>query len=179
MTDGDQEGNIRIHRCRASILCWWSLRVMLRHCFQSGVALLWRHNGCDGVSNHQPHCYLLKRSFRRRSKKTPKLRVTGLYAGNSPVTGQFPAQRAIPVTRKMFPFDDVIMVLCMISRLLGIINIHGDFHSQQWGGFHAVLVISRSDVLASVLSLTCPYQWIMSFYAPFICMVTETSCPGC
>ena len=30
----------------------------------------------------------------RRSKKTPKLRVTGLCEGNSPVTGEFPAQRA-------------------------------------------------------------------------------------
>ena len=29
----------------------------------------------------------------RRSRKTSKLRVTGLYAGNSPVTGEFPAQR--------------------------------------------------------------------------------------
>ena len=29
-----------------------------------------------------------------RSKKTSKLRVTGLCAGNSPVTGEFPAQRA-------------------------------------------------------------------------------------
>ena len=28
----------------------------------------------------------------RRSKKTSKLRVTGLYAGNSPLTGEFPAQ---------------------------------------------------------------------------------------
>ena len=28
------------------------------------------------------------------SKKTPKLRVIGLCAGNSPVTGEFPAQRA-------------------------------------------------------------------------------------
>ena len=27
-------------------------------------------------------------------KKTPKLRVTGLYEGNSPVTGELPAQRA-------------------------------------------------------------------------------------
>ena len=27
-------------------------------------------------------------------KKTSKLRVTGLGAGNSPVTGEFPAQRA-------------------------------------------------------------------------------------
>ena len=32
--------------------------------------------------------------FRRRSKKTSKLRVTGLCAGNSPLTGEFPAQRA-------------------------------------------------------------------------------------
>ena len=30
----------------------------------------------------------------RRSKKTSKLRVIGLCAGNSPVTGEFPAQRA-------------------------------------------------------------------------------------
>ena len=33
-------------------------------------------------------------SFRRRSKKTSKLRVTGLCAGNSPTTGIFPAQMA-------------------------------------------------------------------------------------
>ena len=56
------------------------------------TALLWRHNGHDGVSNHQPCDYLLNRLFRRRSKKTSKLRVTGLCAGNSPVTGEFPAQ---------------------------------------------------------------------------------------
>ena len=31
---------------------------------------------------------------RRRSKKPLKLRVTGLCEGNSPVTGEFPAQRA-------------------------------------------------------------------------------------
>ena len=31
---------------------------------------------------------------RRRSKKTSKLRVTGLCEGNSPVTGEFPAQMA-------------------------------------------------------------------------------------
>ena len=42
--------------------------------------------------NNQPHDCLLKLLFRRRSK-TSKLRVTGLCAGNSPVTGEFPAQR--------------------------------------------------------------------------------------
>ena len=57
-------------------------------------ALQWRHNGRDGVLNHQPHDRLLNRLFGRRSKKTSKLRVTGLGAGNSPGTGEFPAQRA-------------------------------------------------------------------------------------
>ena len=46
---------------------------------------------------------------KRRSKKTSKLRVTGLCEGNSQVICEFPAQG--PVTRKIFPFDDVIMVL--------------------------------------------------------------------
>ena len=56
--------------------------------------LLWRHNGRDGVSNHQPHDCLLNRSFGRRSKKKSKLRVTDLCAGKSPVPGEFPAQMA-------------------------------------------------------------------------------------
>ena len=58
------------------------------------TALQWRHNVCDGVSNHQPHDCLINCLSRRRSKKTSKLRVTGLCEGNSPVTGELPAQRA-------------------------------------------------------------------------------------
>ena len=72
-----------------------------------GKTLRWRHNDRDGVSNHQPHDCLPNRLFRCRSKKTSKLRVTGLCAGNSPLTGEFPAQRAS--NGEMFPFDDVIM----------------------------------------------------------------------
>ena len=56
--------------------------------------LQWRHNGHDSVSNHQPHDCLFNRLLRRRSKKRSKLRVTGLCAGNSPGTGEFPAQMA-------------------------------------------------------------------------------------
>ena len=44
-------------------------------------------------ANHQPHDCLLNRLFRGRSKKTSKPRVTGLCEGNSPVTGELPAQR--------------------------------------------------------------------------------------
>ena len=57
-------------------------------------ALQWHHNEHDGVSNHWRLECLLKHLFRRRSKKTSKLRTTGLYIGNSPETGEFPAQRA-------------------------------------------------------------------------------------
>ena len=57
-------------------------------------ALEWRHNERHGVSNHQRLGCLLKRLFWRRSKKTPKPRVTGLGEGNPPVTGGFPSQRA-------------------------------------------------------------------------------------
>ena len=79
-----------------------------------GTTLQWRHNEPDGVSNHRRLDYLLNRLFRRRSKKTSKLRVTGLCEGNSAVTGEFPAVTGEfpgqkPVTRNMFPFDDVIM----------------------------------------------------------------------
>ena len=48
----------------------------------------------NSASNHQSHDCLLYRLFRRRSKKTSKLCVTGLCAGNSPGTGEFPAQMA-------------------------------------------------------------------------------------
>ena len=58
------------------------------------IALLQHHNGHDGVSNHQPRDCLFNRLFRRRSKKTSKLRVTRLCVGNSPEIGEFPAQMA-------------------------------------------------------------------------------------
>ena len=60
-------------------------------------SLQWRHDECDCISNHQPHDCLLNCLFRHRSKKTSKLCVTGLCAGNSPETGEFPTQRTSDV----------------------------------------------------------------------------------
>ena len=67
------------------------------------------HNDHGSVSYHQPHGCLLNRLFGRRTKKTSKLRVTAHCAGNSP--GPVNSPHKGPVTRKMFPFDDVIMSL--------------------------------------------------------------------
>ena len=58
------------------------------------LALQWLHNEHDSLSSHQPHDCLLNHIFRHRSKKTSKLRLTGLCAGNSPWTTEFPAQMA-------------------------------------------------------------------------------------
>ena len=63
-------------------------------CYLDQYSLQWRHNGLDCLLNHQPNQCLLNRLFGRRSNKTSKLRVTGLCAGNSPGTGEFPAQMA-------------------------------------------------------------------------------------
>ena len=52
----------------------------------------WRYNGRDGVSNQQPPDCLLNRLFRHKTKKTSKIRDTGICTANSPVTDEFPAQ---------------------------------------------------------------------------------------
>ena len=80
----------------------WCLGYSISSCI--GSTLQWRHNGRHGVSNHQPHHCLLNRLFGRRSNKISKLR---LCAGNSPGPVNSPPKGS--VTRKMFPFDDVIM----------------------------------------------------------------------
>ena len=67
--------------------------------------LQWRHIEHDGVPNYQPRDCLLNRLNRRRSNKSSKRGVSGLCAENSVVNSPHKG----PVTRTMFPFDDVIM----------------------------------------------------------------------
>ena len=68
-----------------------------------------RHNGHDGVPNHQPYDCLLNCLFRwgadqgkhRSSASLALVRGIHRWPVNSPHKG--------PVTRKMFPFDDILM----------------------------------------------------------------------
>ena len=73
-------------------------------------SLQWRHNEHDGFSNHRRPGSLLKRLFRRRSKKTSKFRVTGLCERNPPVTGGSPHKG--PVTREWIGFSSHQTVSC-------------------------------------------------------------------
>ena len=92
--------NYAIHHicgmCVSSTISFSALSelIMRKTQWRTVASLRWRHNGRDGVSNYKPHDCLLNRLFRHRSKRTPKLCFTGLCAGNSPVTSEFPAQMA-------------------------------------------------------------------------------------
>ena len=115
--------NLILH-VRISCILWASNYDLLISALWKGSPLQWRHNGRDGVSNHRHNDCLLSRLFRRRPKKTAKLRVTGLCAGNSPVTGEVPSQMASNeekffiwwhlhvVMRKGLPWRIVIMRMC-------------------------------------------------------------------
>ena len=78
-------------------------------CVSKLVTLQWRHNERDSVSNHQPHDCLLRRRSKKHQSSASMAFVRGIHRGpvNSP--------HKWPVTRKMFPFDDVIMQLATIG----------------------------------------------------------------
>ena len=106
------------------------LRLEICRRFFNPKSLQWRRN--EGVSYNQCLGCMLNPSFRRISKKTPKLRVTVFCQGNP------------PVTRKKFPFDDVIMVETPITcipvhnriigmKLINIVSSHGDNSIYLWG----------------------------------------------
>ena len=73
---------------------------------QQNETLHWRHNDRDGVSNHQPRGCLLNRSGADERKHQSSASMA-FVRGNSP--GPVNSPHKGPVTRKMFPFDDVIM----------------------------------------------------------------------
>ena len=103
--------SFRLARVVGVILKLWTYQDRINGVHHNQYPLQWHHNEHDCVSNHQPHDCLLKRLFRQISKRTSKPRVTGLCVGNSP--GPVNSPHKWPVTRKMFPFDDVIMHVCL------------------------------------------------------------------
>ena len=80
--------------------------------------------------------------FRGRSKKTSKLRVTGLCEGNSPVTGDFPTQRASDAENVSIWWRHHVIesALCIITLFLAdlmcrsyhAINDKNLCNSQKW-----------------------------------------------
>ena len=131
--------------------------------------LRWRHNGRDGVSNHHPHNGLLNFLFRHSSKKRSKLRVTGLWVGNSPVTGEFPAQRASNTTfffiwwchhEPLWPSDANLVIIgsgncakpCMTEMLIDHQEVLGNKFQED---LFKIQTFSFKKLLLKTLSSKC------------------------
>ena len=136
------------------------------------LSLHWRHNDHDGISNHQPYGCLLNRLFRRRSKKTSKLRVTGLCVGNSP--GSVNSPHKGPVTRKMFPFDDVIMIIdCRERQVCAIrlgaynnLQIHNQLEDWDFTNILEKMLLKLTSIILSWYR-----RWVHYFLENEICLI--------
>ena len=107
--------NRQVHRVCVIAQLHAYMRIYFYDVFCVKVCMCHYSDVIISTSNHQSYDCLHNRLFRRRSKKTSKLRVTGLCAGNSPVAGECPHKG--PVTRKMFPFNDIILIYFARRRL--------------------------------------------------------------
>ena len=136
------------------------------------LKLRWRHNGHGGVSNHRPHHCLLDRLFGCRSKNTSKLRVPGLCVGNSP--GNSPHKW--PVTRKMFPFDDVTMFRylpcrCNVTIMVNVIIVARLKEPRD----HNVGILENKSTLLTISRLwrncgpsSYRFNFLLYWYAPWV-----------
>ena len=126
-----------------------------------GKPLQWRHNGRDSVSNHQPHdCFLncLDADQRKHQSSASLAFVQGIHRGpvNSP--------HKWPVTRKMFPFDDVIMP-----------NVHlhsesQDLHSDNYYQFDDNILLVNSNTKHLIVKTVFHGCKFNEFHLPFRCI---------
>ena len=108
---------------------------------------------------------VFNRLFRHRSKKTSKLRVTGLCAGNSPDAGEFPAQMA----SNRINLQKIWLNICYPNTLLNSIFSDHKCTSCSWHGqtlhiSHKRPVIRSLDVLQDailkyLLKAHLSYRW--------------------
>ena len=164
--------DLRRHRAHHDVIVMNKGRtvcIFLRMCCRllTCLPLRWRHNGHDGVSNHQPHDCLLNRLF----GLTSKLSVTGFCVGNSPGTGEFPAQMAsnaenvsIWWRHHTLPMSDENKWLFMKTSWHGhAFRITGPLcerHQPVTGGFPQKGPVTRSfDVFRTVSWNEVCYQW--------------------
>ena len=134
------------------------------------MPLHWRHNERDGVSNHRRLDYLLNRLFRGRKHQRKHQSFVSLafvrgihrWPVNSPHKG--------PVTRKMFPFDDVIIIAPTTLWFCSHSNSHtpGDtitclparkqvYHGLIWHMY----VSGRSRPCLKIISVICLYPFMI------------------
>ena len=118
--------------------------------------LQWRHGERDGVSNHRRLDGSLSCLFRRRSKETLKLRVTGLRDGNLPGTGEFPSQRASNAENVSISWRHYIM--CANSWFHLTHEYGNDIHHN-----NTTRKLGVSDTFSSKFGI-CPEQKVWQYH---------------
>ena len=159
----------------------------------SPQTLQWRQNEHNGISNHQSllDCSL-NHLFRCRSKKTSKLRVTGLCEGKSPVTGDFPAQRAssaenVPIwwrhheiflPKHLFSTKLTIWMMSLLQLSLKGYTYHFITFSKSFPLMWKLDFSTSSNELQCPGPVFCLLLRVSSDYAqPVTGQVTEVTCP--
>ena len=123
-------------------------RYMISTCPGHLITLHWRHDERDGVLKHRRlDCLLNRFFFGQKSKKTSKLCVTGLCGGIHRAPVNSPHKR--PVTPKMFPFNDVIMI-CGKILVVSVLNILHWYYPYFISGHHIVSATSCSFIFADI-----------------------------
>ena len=143
-------------------------RAVDERCWSLWPAIYWHVHRKAWMKHYINKC-LLNHLFRRRSKKTSKLRVTGLCTGNSP--GPVNSPHKGPVTRKMFPFDDVMMHWSNAEEY-GQMKIFLHKTGYVWYGFQPISIWLRlliyKEVILELTNHTFHLQFHPIFF-PFNC----------
>ena len=119
---------------------------------------------------------LLNRLFRRRSKKTSKLRVTGLCEGNPPVTGGFPSQKDSNAENVSIWWRHRVS-MCYVSGLLKL-HPNSSLENHHLESSTRTFIKSTLSSLGYCIALVCPVSWAgMPSRLPRISMKPTTA--GC
>ena len=143
---------------------------------KTSVSLQWRHNGRDGVSNHQPHDWLVNNVYstvysgmdeRKHQSSASLAFVQGIHwwPVNSP--------HKWPVKRKMFPFDDVIMIVMFNISKIRPKSLLGPAKAQtfslclwRWPNME---IYSQNDCFGLVYDISSVHQKIFSNHQTIPC----------
>ena len=116
--------------------------------------------------------FRLNHLFRCRSKKTSKLSITSLCAGNSPVTGEFPAQRAsnvenvsirwrhhqyLQVSCALFCFQNLVRFNFVYVFMWFIYPYHSGLLHWHWGN-HMIAPVPVKELWKICVITNCVYH---------------------
>ena len=119
------------------------------------MALQLRPNRHHGISNHRRLGCLFNRLSMCRSMKTSKLCVTGFCEGNSPVTGEFPAQRASDAVSIWWRHRENLHVFRRLCESqFKLVSVNNGVHNEYWYNY------SERQYMGNITAhaLTCLFE---------------------